>query len=185
MANIKVSEMTEATIFDDNDYAMIVQANQNKKITKGNMFDSVTDDITAINSNIGNLSNLTTTTKTDLVSSINEVNTNIINITGQILWVNPNPTNAIDSDLNITFSSNNYDLVLWLVRYSTSIAEIISTNSIKEYGAKISNILNDGETLRYREIIYNSETSYTIKGSPNGGALIPYCAIGYKTGLFN
>lgn len=38
MANIKVSEMTEATEFNSNDYTMIVQANQNKKINKENMF---------------------------------------------------------------------------------------------------------------------------------------------------
>ena len=37
MANIKVSEMTEATSFDDGDYTMIVQANQNKKISKENL----------------------------------------------------------------------------------------------------------------------------------------------------
>lgn len=38
MASVKVSEMVEATHFDDNDYAMIVQGNQNKKISKENMF---------------------------------------------------------------------------------------------------------------------------------------------------
>ena len=39
MANIKVSELTEATEFNSNDYTMIVQANQSKKIKKENMFD--------------------------------------------------------------------------------------------------------------------------------------------------
>lgn len=39
MANIKVSELTEATEFNDYDYTMIVQSNQNKKIKKENMFD--------------------------------------------------------------------------------------------------------------------------------------------------
>lgn len=63
MANIKVSEMTEATVFDDGDYAMIVQANQNKKILKENML-----------SEVGDLSNLETIDKSDIVNSINEVN---------------------------------------------------------------------------------------------------------------
>lgn len=45
MANLKVSEMNEATSFDDEDYAMIVQINQNKKITKENMFSSTNDEI--------------------------------------------------------------------------------------------------------------------------------------------
>lgn len=63
MANIKVSEMTEATSFDDGDYTMIVQANQNKKISKENMLLEV-----------GKLSNLETTNKSNIVNSINEVN---------------------------------------------------------------------------------------------------------------
>ena len=39
MANIKVSELTEAVSFEDEDYTMIIQGNQNKKISKENMFD--------------------------------------------------------------------------------------------------------------------------------------------------
>ena len=66
MANIKVSEMTEATEFDDLDYAMIVQSNQNKKITKENM-------LSDINNNIGDLNDLTTTEKTSVVGAINEL----------------------------------------------------------------------------------------------------------------
>lgn len=64
MANIKVSEMTEATVFDDGDYAMIVQANQNKKISKENMIGN-------IENNIGDLTDLETPDKTNLVNAIN------------------------------------------------------------------------------------------------------------------
>ena len=80
MANIKVSEMTEATSFDDGDYTMIVQANQNKKITRENILGDVEDDISAINTNIstintniGDLSNLQTLDKSSLVGAINSV----------------------------------------------------------------------------------------------------------------
>lgn len=66
MANIKVSEMTEATVFDDGDYAMIVQANQNKKILKENMIGNIED-------NIGDLSQLDTSDKTSLVNAVNEI----------------------------------------------------------------------------------------------------------------
>lgn len=66
MANIKVSEMTEATSFDDGDYTMIVQANQNKKILKENMIGNIED-------NIGDLSQLDTSDKTNLVNAINEI----------------------------------------------------------------------------------------------------------------
>lgn len=38
MANIKVSQLPTATEFNDDDYVMIVQSNQNKKITKQNMY---------------------------------------------------------------------------------------------------------------------------------------------------
>ena len=60
MANIKVSEMTEATSFDDDDYTMIVQANQNKKISKENMMQSVENDITAIDNKISNFNTYST-----------------------------------------------------------------------------------------------------------------------------
>jgi len=66
MANIKVSEMTEATSFDDGDYTMIVQANQNKKISKENIFND-------INTNIGDISQLETSDKTSVVNSINSL----------------------------------------------------------------------------------------------------------------
>lgn len=80
MANIKVSEMTEATSFDDGDYTMIVQANQNKKISKENIFSDLeneistnTSDISTINNNIGDLSDLETEDKSSVVNSINEL----------------------------------------------------------------------------------------------------------------
>ena len=72
MANIKVSEMTEATSFDDGDYTMIVQANQNKKISKENILGD-------IENNIGNLTELETTDKSNIVKSINEVNAIAVN----------------------------------------------------------------------------------------------------------
>lgn len=37
MANVKVSELEEATSFENDDYTMIIQGNKNKKITKENM----------------------------------------------------------------------------------------------------------------------------------------------------
>lgn len=80
MANIKVSEMTEATSFDDGDYTMIVQANQNKKIARENILGDVEDDISTINTNIstintniGDLTNLQTPSTDNLVNAINSV----------------------------------------------------------------------------------------------------------------
>ena len=74
MANIKISEMTEATSFDDGDYTMIVQANQNKKISKENMLSdipTIQNNISTINTNIGDLTNLQTPSTDNLVNAIN------------------------------------------------------------------------------------------------------------------
>ena len=80
MANIKVSEMTEATTFDDGDYTMIVQANQNKKISKENILGDIEGDISTINTNIstidtniGDLTNLETSDTSSLVGAINSL----------------------------------------------------------------------------------------------------------------
>jgi hypothetical protein len=45
MANIKVSELTTATQFNDEDYTMIVQNGENKKITKENAFNDINEEI--------------------------------------------------------------------------------------------------------------------------------------------
>lgn len=58
MANIKVSEMTEASTFEDGDYTMIVQANQNKKITRENVFGDIEEAISTINNNIDDMQDL-------------------------------------------------------------------------------------------------------------------------------
>lgn len=102
MANIKVSEMTEATSFDDGDYTMIVQANQNKKISRENIFTDLENEISAntnnisnIDAKIGELTNLKTTVKSDVVNSINSTldaeiySTNEIKTNG--VWIDGKP----------------------------------------------------------------------------------------------
>ena len=102
MANLKVSEMTEATSFDNGDYTMIVQANQNKKIMKENIFSNLENeistnasDISTINTNIGNLSNLATEDKTSIVNSINELKNAEIYSTEEVktnkIWIDGKP----------------------------------------------------------------------------------------------
>ena len=102
MANIKVSEMTEAISFDNGDYTMIVQANQNKKIARENILgdiegdiSTINNDISTINTNIGNLSNLTTEDKTSVVNSINELKNAEIYSTNEVktnkIWINGKP----------------------------------------------------------------------------------------------
>lgn len=98
MANIKVSEMIEATSFDDGDYTMIVQANQNKKISKENMLSdipTIQNNISTINNNIGDLTNLETSDTSSLVNAINELKNAEVYSTNEIktnkVWVDGKP----------------------------------------------------------------------------------------------
>lgn len=184
MANIKVSEMTEATVFDDGDYAMIVQANQNKKILKENMLNGVEEEI-------GDLTSLATTDKTDLVSAINENNTNIANITGQILWTNPNPSSPISSTQEISLSSSNYDILEVFYFQTTSGTLSYSSRFLKGCSTRMRIHTSDATNV-YRGLTYLSDTSYRIDLPYNDVALsnvnslaIPIYIIGYKTGLFS
>lgn len=183
MANIKVSEMTEATSFDDGDYTMIVQANQNKKISKENMLSdipTIQNNISTINNNIGNLTNLETSDKSSIVNSINS-------LTSKILWTNPSPTSNFASQ-NITLSSSDYDMLLWIFSTGTSNSQYISFYTIKGKGVYASWVYNS--TFLAREINYSTDTQYAIgdnktNGTTNNASTIPQYVIGYKTGLFS
>lgn len=182
MANIKVSEMTEATVFDDGDYTMIVQANQSKKISKENMFSDIDNDISTINENIDEIS-----------ETINTINTNISNITGQILWTNPTPSSAISSATTITLSSSDYDMleVFYLQATSSSGGTLYTNRFLKGYSTRMRIHTVDGVNV-YRTLTYSSATSYIIQTTTADGTVtspqilaIPLYIVGYKTGLFS
>lgn len=88
MANVKISELTATTSFGDNDYTMIVQSNENKKITKTNMFGSITGQI-------GNMANLKTQNTSDVVSAINSTIDSEVYSTTEVktdmIWVDEKP----------------------------------------------------------------------------------------------
>lgn len=54
MANIKVSELNTATSFNDEDYTMIVQSGENKKIAKNNLLSTTEAQIATISDKLGN-----------------------------------------------------------------------------------------------------------------------------------
>lgn len=135
MANIKVSEMTEATSFDDGDYTMIVQANQNKKITRENILGDIEGDISTnatnistINTNIGDLTNLQTPSTENLV---NAINSNL----PVILYDNTDGSNAT---ITLLDSVENYSYI-----------EIYYTDNQKMYyeGKKFTDINNKNITI--------------------------------------
>ena len=193
MANIKVSEMTEATSFDDGDYTMIVQANQNKKISKENIFSNLENeintnasDISTINTNIGDLTNLKTVDTTNIVNSINS-------LTGTILWTNLSPNNPISSATTITLSSSDYDMleVFYLQATSSSGGTLYSSRFLKGYSTRMRIHTTDGVNV-YRTLTYSSDTSYIIQTTTADSSVsspqilaIPLYIVGYKTGLFN
>lgn len=123
----------------------------------------------------------------------------ITNITGTILWTNPNPTIAM-APTQITLSSSDYDILeIFYVNYTTD-GKIISGRTIKGnptilitlffynsnmyMGERIIEYI-DATTLNIgncRKIIDNSSIS---NPDVSNSWAIPLYIVGYKTGLFN
>lgn len=127
--------------------------------------------------------------------------TNIANITGQILWTNPNPTSNFVAQ-TITLSSSDYDMyeVLFLTNLADQAPRLNSTGKLlKGYGSRLSasfaDSANPGANVYSRWITYISDTQiefatgYVAYGSTarteNTALIVPLYVIGYKTGLFN
>lgn len=66
MADIKVTEMTEATSTSPDDLLMIVNGNINKKITYTNLLKGLSNQILAINSTLATLNTNIDTIRTDI-----------------------------------------------------------------------------------------------------------------------
>lgn len=170
MADIKVSEMTEATTFDDNDYTMIVQANQSKKIAKTNMFND-------INTNIGDMSSLETTDKSSLVNAINEIE-NFLNInTFETITSGSITGGGSLSSVNVTVAKNS-DGTLAKIYGQIDVATAGKTgNIIINTSLRPTTQLTINGTI-YRSISTggyvrnNAVISFTL--DTNGDVIIPY-----------
>lgn len=149
--------------------------------------------ISTINTNIGDLTNLSTTDKTSLVNAINEIESQEIGITGHILWTNPNPTSSF-SQQTITLSSDDYDELTIFYKKSNNENKLNSIQIIKGYDTDLS--YNDSGTLFSRGVTHVSDTSYKfndgkilLPGSStaqnDNSRCVPIYVIGYKTGLFS
>ena len=122
-----------------------------------------------------------------------DVNTqNISNITGKILWTNPNPQ-AISTATTITLNSSDYDMYEIMYSYSANISSntLLSTGRIKKGNntrLQFSYAGNGSVQLRDREITCVSDTSLTIGvniGTDTlANTLIPRYIIGYKLSTF-
>lgn len=140
-----------------------------------------------VNSNVPDTNKVKADDMNEIKTVVNAIVNQVNGLTGEILWTNSSPTTSFDSQ-NVNLSSSNYDLILWLAKTSENEAYLVSGFSIKGYGTRLINValLN----TRTRLINYVSDTVYFIDDAYKqdntvaNGAIIPYCAIGIKTGLF-
>lgn len=163
-------------------YSNKVALNENQSVADINKVKA--DDMNEIKTVVNN--NATETSKNT---------TDIANITGTILWTNPNPTSAFASQ-TITLSSDDYDMLEIFTSNAGSFKILKGQNTTlflaNGYGA-------DHMTTAFRNFNYSSDTSYSISNeqhyviatggsitySNNNSDIIPLYIIGYKTGLFS
>ena len=112
------------------------------------------------------------------------------NLTGKILWTNPDPTQAITTDTEISLSSSDYDIleIFFQQRTHTTLYTYSAKMLKSSTGTRLYLPTTDGNM--YRNFTKNTDTSYTISTmvghSQNDNTLvIPLYIIGYKTGLFS
>ena len=118
-----------------------------------------------------------------------DVNTqNISNITGKILWTNPDPQKSFTAQ-TITLSSNDYDILeIYFDIYIDT--NLINCNKfVKGTGTRLSYVTTSTNNI-YRNITRVNDKKYSVENATsNSGTvndnLIPRYIIGYKTGLFS
>lgn len=127
-------------------------------------------------------------------------NQQVTNITGQILWTNPTPTQNF-AERSVTLSSSDYDFYEIYFLCGTSSPEnqrlAYSGKLIKNYGARSSYTYAGSGGVNVRSRIFDIVSATSIKFydaysatgttaySVNNSVMIPLYVIGYKTGLIN
>lgn len=157
--------------------------------------------------NTANTANGKADTNANDISTINSTltttNTKVANITGSILWSNPNASVSF-SDQNVTLSSDDYDMIEIIFTQGTSRTKNYSMRLLKGEGTQLTNIvgLNDGVSqpigARQREVTYVNDTTLhfgkglvhdnsTQQVTPDvrNDVVIPLYIIGYKLGIFS
>lgn len=124
--------------------------------------------------------------------------TDIANISGTILWTNPNPNSSFASQ-TVTLSSDNFDVyeVIYISEATGTLNSLLKTvKSVKYYDTilETTNPLGSTTPIRARNVTYTSNTSLTFSDgyagnvyplSVDNNKCIPLHVIGYKTGLFS
>ena len=131
----------------------------------------------------------------EIKSVVNDNDDSLSDITGTILWTNPNPTSDFSAQ-SVTLSSSNYDILE--IFYSSQNDGVIC-NSVRSIKGKDCVLMSMQPTasvtpFRVRKCNYVSATSLSFDASYYGTNdlsntsntyCIPQYVIGYKTGLFN
>lgn len=130
----------------------------------------------------------------EIKSVVNQNDTLLSNITGNILWTNPNPT-ADFSAQNITLSSDDYDMLEFFWRNDVAGNRAFSTRTLKGYNVQSDMYSTVVPTRAWRRRAdFVSNTSYSVgncirmeynQTAYNDNAYcVPLYVVGYKTGLF-
>ena len=110
------------------------------------------------------------------------------------LWENPTPT-ANFAAQNITLASDDYDFLLWIFRFATTVPRDISITSKKGDGftATLSGVGGSGIYNIYRDAVYNSDTSISVynctiqfagqTGSQDNARIVPIAVYGLKKSI--
>ena len=148
-----------------------------------------------INNKVGDVANLNTTNKESIVEAINEVKNDL---SGILLWENPNPTSSFSAQ-NITLSSNDYDM---LEIFYYSYIDRLTVNSVRVKKGQDANLMaifqhqNHG-WIGNRDIRYTNDTQLYVDSTVSivrndafsrqveNSWCIPIFIIGYKLGIFN
>lgn len=119
---------------------------------------------------------------------IKDNETSINNITGTILWENPNPT-ADFSSQEITLTSSDYDIleIFFCSNTQSPNKTFEFRKTIKNYNITLSVIVNNVNT--YRVVTFLSDNRLSVGNGYSGTDMqdrrcVPLYIIGYKTGLF-
>lgn len=155
---IKVSELSETNIINDEDIFMVIQSGVNKKVSKSNLLGEERERILKLEKK------------------------------RNLLWENLNPSVGMGTDTIINLTSGDYDELIWFYKYNLSEANSILQMSIscqKGNGVILQGIgYSTNNTIR-RIFDRVSDIQYKARIGKNGtedsaDVAIPVCIVGIK-----
>jgi len=129
---------------------------------------------------------LTLVRKGDLEEAVDGLTQIMGNVKMAKLWENPNPTSTFSTQ-DITLSSDEYDLLLFVFKASATTSRCCSEITVKGSGATLSiaEYSSNAASNRTRYMSYRSNTVFNvsggyINGTSDNSIIIPYQIYGIK-----